>query len=154
MFPDSKIAKQFQMSKTKASYLICRELAPEFKGRLLNLLNETKFIVKSFDESFNKVISKGQMDVLVRFLNTTENRVSTHYVNSVFMGKVTAANVLENYEAASEGFNNNKFIQVSSDVPNLNLTFLELLAEKRKDDGLNEPISIGTCSLHTVSRAF
>ena len=70
------------------------------------------------------------------------------------MGKVTAANVLENYEAASEGFNNNKFIQVSSDVPNLNLTFLELLAEKRKDDGLNEPISIGTCSLHTVSRAF
>ena len=28
MFPDSKIAKQFQMSKTKASYLICRELAP------------------------------------------------------------------------------------------------------------------------------
>ena len=76
----------------------------------MNLLNETKFIVKSFDESFNEVISKGQVDVLVRFWNTTENRVSTHYVNSVFMGNVTAANVLENYEAASEGFNNNKFI--------------------------------------------
>ena len=41
-----------------------------------------------------------------------------------------------------------------SDGPNVNLKFLELLAGKCKDDGLNKLISITTCSLHTVNRAF
>ena len=40
------------------------------------------------------------------------------------------------------------------DDPNVKLKFLELLAEKIKDDGLNELITIGTCSLHTVNKAF
>ena len=61
MFPDSEIAKQCQMGKTKASYLICHRLAPYFKDRLLKVLNETKFVTY-FDESFNKVISKGRSD--------------------------------------------------------------------------------------------
>ena len=64
-----------------------------------------RFIVSSFDESFNKVISKGQMGVLVRFWNTTENRVSSRYLSSVFVGKATAPDVLENFETASEGCN-------------------------------------------------
>ena len=68
------------------------------------------------------------MEVLVRFWNTAENRVSTRYINRVFMGKVTAPAVLDNFEAASEGLNKNKFIQASSDGPNVNLKFLELLA--------------------------
>ena len=54
----------------------------------------------------------------------------------------------------SEGLNKNKFIQVSSDGPNVNFNFFELLAEKRKDDGLNKLISIDTCSLHMLNRAF
>ena len=64
-----------------------------------------RFILSSFDESFNKVISKGQMGVLVRFWNTTENRVSSRYLSSVFVGKATAPDVLENFETASEGCN-------------------------------------------------
>ena len=76
------------IKKTKASYLICLELAKT--DRLLNFLNETRFIATTFDESFSKVISKEQMEVLVRFWNTAENRVSTRYINRVFMGKVTA----------------------------------------------------------------
>ena len=70
------------------------------------------------------------------------------------MGKVTAPDVLENFEAAGEGLNKNKFIQLLSDGPNVNFKLLELLTETRKDDGLNDLISIGTCSLHTVNRAF
>ena len=46
------------------------------------------------------------MDVLVRFWNTVENRVSTHYVNSVFKRKATVPDVLENFEVASKGLNN------------------------------------------------
>ena len=70
------------------------------------------------------------------------------------MGKATVPDVLENFEAAIEVSNKNKFIQVSSDGPNVNLKFLELLREKRKDDVLNELISMGTCSLLMVNRAF
>ena len=99
-------------------------------------------------------MSEGQMDVLVRFWNTAENRVSTCYIKSVFMEKATAPDILENFEAVSEGLNKNTFIQVSSDGPNVNFNFFELLAEKRKDDGLNKLISIGTCSLHMLNRAF
>ena len=154
MFLDSEITKQFLMGKTKASYLICHGLPPYFKNRLLEILNEKKFIVTFFNESFSKVKRKGQMDVLVRFWNTAENRVSTRYVNSVFMGKVTAPNVLKTFEGTRERLNKNKFIQVSSDDPNVKLKFLELLAEKRKDDGLNELISISTSSLHIVIEHF
>ena len=84
--------------------------------------------------SFNKVISKGQRDVLVTFWNTADNRVTTCYVNSVVMGNVTASDVLENFEAASKGFKKNKFIQGFSDGFNDNLKILVLLAEKHKDD--------------------
>ena len=63
------------------------------------------------------------------------------------MGKATAPHVIKNFEAASKGLNKNKFTQVSSDGPNVNLKFYEFLAEEHKDDGLNEFIYIGACSL-------
>ena len=50
----------------------------------------------------------------------------------VFMEKATAPDVLENFEAASKGLNKNKFTQASSDDPNVNLKFLELLVEKNQ----------------------
>ena len=93
------------------------------------------------------------MDILVRFLNSAKNSVSTPYVNSVFMRKATVTDVLENLEVASKGLNKNKFIQVSSG-PNVNLKFLELLAGKPKYDSLNELISICTRTFDTVIRAF
>ena len=50
--------------------------------------------------------------------------------------------------------NYQKCNQTSSDGPNVNLKFLDLLIEKRRHDCLNELISIGTCGLHTVTRVF
>ena len=47
-----------------------------------------------------------------------------------------------------------KCIQISSNDPNVNLKFLDLLNEKRRNEYLNDLISIGTCGLYTVSRAF
>ena len=154
MFPDSEIAQQFKMGKTKINYVICYGLAPYFKDSLLSELKKASFLVPSFDESYNKVIKKGQMDLLVRFWNSTENKVDTRYINSVFMGKAAATDVLTTFEVASKDLMKDKFVQVSSDGPNVNLKFLDLLDEKRKDDGLNQLISIGTCGLHTVNRAF
>ena len=130
MFPDSAIAKQFKMGKTKTNYVICYGLAPYFKENLLCELRKASFLVTSFDESFNKVIKKGQMDVLVRFWNTKDNKVNTRYVNSVFMGKAAATDVLEKFEAASDVLMKDKFVQVSSDGPNVNLKLLTYWMKK------------------------
>ena len=48
----------------------------------------------------------------------------------------------------------NKILQVSSEKPNVNLEFLNLVHENRKDDLLDPLIDIGTCSLHTLHRSF
>ena len=54
----------------------------------------------------------------------------------------------------NEGSLNTIFIQVSSDNPNVNLTFIDILGGKRKDAEMNDLISIGTCVLHTIHCAF
>ena len=41
-------------------------------------------------------------------------------------------------------------IQVSSDGSNVNLSFLEILGEKRRDQNLTVLIDLGTCGLYTV----
>ena len=36
----------------------------------------------------------------------------------------------------------------------MNILFLKVLAEKRKDEKLNQPIDLGTCGVHTAYNAF
>ena len=144
MFPDSSVAQKFQLGKTKASYVICYWLAPFFKLNLLDVVQQTPYMVISFDESYNNVIKRSQMDVLVRFWDSNMNKVSTRYVNSEFLGKSSAVDVLQEFEDASFKLPKQKCIQTFSDGPNVNLKFLDLLNEKRRDDCLNELVSIGT----------
>ena len=67
------------------------------------------------------VIKKGQMDALVRYWGVRLNKVNTRYVKSEFMGKTGANDVLAKFEAASTELDRTKFIQVSSDGPNVRL---------------------------------
>ena len=154
MFPGSSIAQKFQLGKMKASYVICYGLAPFFKLNLLDIINQTLYLIISFDESYNNVIKRSQMDVLVCFRGSNVNKLSTQYVNSEFLGKSSAIDVLQKFEDASFKLPKQKCIQISSDVPSVNLKFLDLLNEKCRNECLDELISIGTCGLHTVSRAF
>ena len=151
MFPDSNVAQNFQMASTKASYVTYYGLAPYFKEMLLDELKKASYIVPCFHESYNSVIKKGQV---VRYWGVRLNKVNTRYVKSEFMGKAAAIDVLAKFEAASSELDRTKFIQMSSDGPNVDLKFLELLCEKRQDEDLKKLIFIGTCGLHTVSRAF
>ena len=149
MFPDSSIAQKFQLGKTKASYVICYGLAPFFKLNLLDIVKQTPYIVISLDESYNNVIKRGEMDVLVRFWDSNLNKVSTRYVNSEFLGKSSAVDVLQKFEDASFELPKQKCIQISSDGPNVSLNFLDLLNEKCRNEHLDELVSIGTGGLHT-----
>ena len=73
MFPDSDIAKNFQMTSTKAIYKVYYRLAPQFKEMLLDNLNEIPHVVLCFDESYNSVIKKSQVDVLLKYWQVNFN---------------------------------------------------------------------------------
>ena len=53
MFPDSKIAKSFELGATKLKYVINFGIAPYFKDILYNHLKKSNCFVISFDESLN-----------------------------------------------------------------------------------------------------
>ena len=47
-----------------------------------------------------------------------------------------------------------KVLKISSDGPIVNLLFLKVLTENRKDEELSQLIGVGTCCLHTAHNAF
>ena len=53
MFPDSKIAKSFHMGPNKIGYSITHGLGPYSKDLLMEQLNQSLWLVVSFDESLN-----------------------------------------------------------------------------------------------------
>ena len=67
MFPDSDIAKKFQLSSTKMAYIIRFGLAPYFHSKLLSEVKKCNHFVLAFDESLDKVTQHGQMDIHIRF---------------------------------------------------------------------------------------
>ena len=54
MFPDSEIAKSFQMGPNKVGYSITHGIGPYFKTLLKQQLSLSPWLVVSFDESLNK----------------------------------------------------------------------------------------------------
>ena len=123
MFPDSKIAKDFSCGRTKCGHLLTHSLAPHFKKLLVEDLNELDNFVSLFDESYNKIVKKGQMDLHIRFCNEKSNAVYT----SEFIGKAAAPDILKMFKSCMTGLNDEKMLQVSMNGPNVNKTFLFML---------------------------
>ena len=153
IFLDSKIAQNFTCGKTKCSYILCHGIAPVIKETLLNELKEVPYDTTLGDESY-KISKKGQMGLHVRFWDDAYYEVKTSYWNSGFLGKASADDVFSKFNDCLSSLNRSKILQVSSNGPNVNLAFLNLVHENRKDDLLDPLIDIGTCSLHTLHRFF
>ena len=77
MFPDSAICKKVKLGKTKMSYTVNYGLAPYFKEQLVSQLKKCDEIVVCFDEAFNVISKRGQMDIVVRYWDDKTNQVST-----------------------------------------------------------------------------
>ena len=69
MFHGSQIAKLFQLSKTKCSYLVNFGIAPQLREELVDGTKQSPFLSVSFNESLNEVLQNKQMDVIIRFWN-------------------------------------------------------------------------------------
>ena len=64
--------------------------------------------------------------------------------------KNTSSKKIQNITFNSYVIEFSLFLQVSLDEPNMNLCFLEIVKEKKKDVNLKPLLNIGTCGLHTV----
>lgn len=157
MFPDSKIAGSLALGSTKLAYFITYGLAPYFTQHLINSVKKCSEYVICFDEALNRVVQKGQMDIVVRFWNDTSNQVQARYLTSAFLGHSTADDLLKNFKESlqDKGLTLTKLIQVSMDGPNVNWKFLDQLkTDICHGDSDRQLLDIGSCGLHVVHGAF
>ncbi|GBM06008.1 hypothetical protein AVEN_49398-1 [Araneus ventricosus] len=84
MFPDSQIAQQMQLQRTKIGYSILYGISRYFKDDLLSKLTALKCYTVGFDKSLNHVSQRTQMDTNVRFWDFDKSEVCIRYLISVF----------------------------------------------------------------------
>ena len=77
MFTDSAIAKNFQCSSTKATYVTNYGPDPCFYNLLLQNISSSPHQVVSFDEFLNNSVQKGQMDLLIHYWDNDADRLCT-----------------------------------------------------------------------------
>ena len=73
------------MRKTKCVYYLINKKS----------LKEVSLYVVSFDESYTNGLKQGQMDLFIRYWKSEKERVHVCYLNSLFMRKSGAVDVLE-----------------------------------------------------------
>ena len=78
MLPDRKIVEKLCLGSTKLAYLITHGLAPFFHDELLKLIS-SKYVIY-FDEAFNEISKKEQMDIVTRFWDSSVNKVCSGYL--------------------------------------------------------------------------
>ena len=93
MFPDSQVAKQFSMSRQKASYVLQDGLGPLLSKWLVASINASEgAFTLMFDET-TTLQNRKQMDLLVRFWDEKQNLVTTRYLTSLFFARATALDI-------------------------------------------------------------
>ena len=151
LFPDSKIAQDVALGRTKINYVINFGPGPYFKSLLIEEVEKSPYYVVSFDESLNKVTQTCQMDLIVRFWNDLSNEVEVRYLNSTFLGHSSALDIRNHFNKETEILNLSRMLQISMDGPSTNWKFFNELSKYRCDCEL---IDIGSCGIHIMHGAF
>ena len=99
------------------------------------------------------MIQQGQMDIFIRNYDDQSGMVMARYSGSAFFGHSTAVDLLASLKKGLGKLELKKILQISMDGPNGNWKLVELLEEELEDNE-ESLISIGSCGLHVVNRAF
>ena len=81
-------------------------------------------------------------------------KVDSRYFDSSFLDGATATDIQEAFMSGIKELDKNNFLQISSDGSNVNLKYLELMAENRETEELSPLTDIVTCGLHTVHNSL
>ena len=158
MFPDSQVAKQFSMSRQKASYVLQDGLGPLLSKWLVTSINTSEgTFTLMFDET-TTLQNRKQMDLLVRFWDEEQNLVTTRYLTSLFFGRATALDItgmlMSLQEEGKFNLTWSKMFNISSDGPNINKAIWRELNDSLIDKGYKGLLEFLKCPLHTVHNSF
>ena len=155
MLHDSQIAKSFQISKTKCSYLVSFGIAPQFRQELVDGTKQSPFISLSLDESLNDIIQEDQIDVIIRFWNVVAEKLEVRCMDSKFLKRPNAINLLNKHLEAIKSLTfSKKWIQLSMDGSNTNWEAFRLLKEHQKEEAESSLFCVENCSLHVIHSTF
>ncbi|KAM7298551.1 uncharacterized protein ISCGN_019145 [Ixodes scapularis] len=153
MFLDSDVAKSFSCGEKKCVYVACHGLRPFFLSHLQQEVQKSDYYVVLFGESGNDFLQEKQMDVHVRYWDSS-HKVATRYYTSAFMGHSTAEDIQEVLLRALDPLPLGKIIQISMDGPNVNLKFFRNMQVHLQEHHQVQCVDLGTCGLHTIHNAF
>ena len=157
MFPDSRIAANYSLNHTNASYITGEGLAPYFLQMIINSIvkPEIPFSVQ-FETTTTQV--KKQMDLTLGYLSSKHEDVWTLFYTSLVFGHA------EGDKISTEMYNmllNDKTPLESMatliwDYPNVTKRASQNMSKLTSQDHAKFPglIDLGSCTIHTVHNAF
>ncbi|CAM4967600.1 unnamed protein product [Rotaria socialis] len=154
MFPDSKIAQQFNMQSKKISYVMSHGIGPYFHRELVKKIKSREKFVLCIDEQTNNQ-SKKQLDLLVKFWSNDDGLVVTRYYKSILLGHAQAS-VLQSAICdafKADGINLKRLLMLGRDNPSVNITLENLIDQEMKKLG-SGLLFLGSCNLHVVYNGF
>ena len=154
MFPDSQVAKSFQLSKTKCAYYIVFGLTPYFKELLVKDIKLSPFYLLSFDEYLNNKLQEEQMDISVWFWDDITGETVTRCFDSRFFKRQNADNILEELLKATTNLPTKSLSMLSMDGPNTNWSVHKKLKNIRSCEKVPQLFEVGSCGLHVIHGAF
>ena len=116
----------------------------------LQKLIPSKYVI-CFDEIFNEISKKGQMDIVIRFCGSSVNKVCSRYLSSSFMGHAYAEDIMNNFLEASSEMKLCNLAQVSMNGPNVTWSFLEQLSSDLHDENGTTMLFLASCGLHVIN---
>ena len=121
MFTDSEIAKDFQLSHTRLTYIINFGIAPYFHQLLIDELKNCNYYSLSSDEILNDFMQTCQMDINIHFRSKAERKACVCYFDSKFLGHAIANDLLASFnEIINTIDSGNKMIQILIDGTSTN----------------------------------
>ena len=100
--------------------MILYGLGPYYKNELIKRINDSIYYSVSFDEALNSVIQKCQMDVNIRYWDSTERKIKTRYFDSQFLERRNADNLLDSKNVSTAKLQEDSFFHLAMDGLNVN----------------------------------
>ena len=105
MFPDSDVAKRFQLGSNKGKYFASFDIKPYLKDLLVESIKQSDSC-KS-DESLNKETQNCEMELLLRYIDSSDDRVKVRFYYSGFLGDATYSDLMQQFNDATKDLNTN-----------------------------------------------
>ena len=90
----------------------------------------------------------------MKFWDDSKDMVTTRYLGSVCSGKTATNYVFEKFLSCIDDLDENKFLQVMSDGPIVNLRSLDILQKERANKEFKQLTNLGTCGIITFTILF